>query len=37
MNEQIQQKHDDSKVDAIMAVATIVLFVSTVLFWISNQ
>lgn len=33
----VQQKQEDSRVDAIAAVATVVLFVVTVLFWISNQ
>jgi hypothetical protein len=34
---QVEQKHDDSKADAWMAVATISIVVATVVFWLSNQ
>ncbi len=34
---QEESKYDDSQADAWMAVATIVIVVSTVVFWLSNQ
>jgi hypothetical protein len=37
MMSQEEPKHDDSKADAWMAIATIAIVVSTVVFWLSNQ
>ncbi len=36
-NQESSSYSSDSKVDAICALATVVIFVTTVLFWISNQ
>jgi hypothetical protein len=35
--QEVEQKNDDSCVDAIAAIALVCLFVVVVVFWVSNQ
>tara|TARA_R110001592_G_scaffold260282_1_gene524723 strand:+ start:46799 stop:46927 length:129 start_codon:yes stop_codon:yes gene_type:complete len=37
VTQELEQKNDDSCVDAIAAVAFVCLFVAVVIFWVSNQ